>query len=75
MGKVPNAKDIKSFLFLQKLGIRLGAMGLALLLWLFVVSENEYTMVVDVPIEARNLPAGHAHKKRSSLFSEGSTAR
>ena len=63
MGKVPNAKDIKSFLFLQKLGIRLGAMGLALLLWLFVVSENEYTMVVDVPIEARNLPAGHAHKK------------
>ena len=52
MGKVPNAKDIKSFLFLQKLGIRLGAMGLALLLWLFVVSENEYTMVVDVTIEA-----------------------
>ncbi|MBC8346327.1 MAG: hypothetical protein H8E56_08735 [Candidatus Marinimicrobia bacterium] len=36
---------------------------MALLLWLFVVSENEYTMVVDVPIEARNLPAGHAHKE------------
>ncbi|MBL7010151.1 MAG: hypothetical protein ISR82_02905 [Candidatus Marinimicrobia bacterium] len=48
---------------MQKLGIRIGAIGLALLLWLFVVSENEYTMVVDVPIEARNLPAGHAHKE------------
>ncbi|MBL7030416.1 MAG: hypothetical protein ISR89_04555 [Candidatus Marinimicrobia bacterium] len=63
MGKVSNPKNIKSFLFLQKLGIRIGAIGLALLLWLFVVSENEYTMVVDVPIEARNLPAGHAHKE------------
>jgi YbbR domain-containing protein len=63
MGKVSSPKKIKSFLRLQQIGIRLGAIGLAVLLWFFVVSENEYTMVVDVPIEARNLPAGHAHKE------------
>ncbi len=63
MGKVFNPDSLKSFLSWQKLGIRLGAISLAVLLWLFVVSENEYTMAVDVPIEARNLPAGHALKK------------
>jgi YbbR domain-containing protein len=63
MGKGFNPNSLKSFLSLQKLGIRLGAIGLAVLLWLFVVSENEYTMVVDVPIEARNLPARHALKE------------
>lgn len=45
------------------MGIRLGAIGLAMLLWLFVISENEYTMAVDVPVEARNLPAKHALKE------------
>ncbi|MDP6629277.1 MAG: CdaR family protein [Candidatus Marinimicrobia bacterium] len=45
---------------MKNLGIRLGAIGLAGLLWLFVVSENQYAMVVDMPIEARNLPARHA---------------
>ncbi len=60
MGKGFNPDSLKSFLSWQKLGIRIGAIGLAGLLWLFVVSENEYTMVVDMPIEARNLPARHA---------------
>ncbi|MEA1882660.1 MAG: hypothetical protein U9N31_09710 [Candidatus Marinimicrobia bacterium] len=63
MGKVLNPDSLKSFLSLRKLGIRLVTIGLAVLLWLFVVSENEYTMVVDVPIEARNLPARHALKE------------
>ena len=60
MGKGFILNRLESFLSWQKLGIRLGAIGLALLLWLFVVSENEYTMVLDMPIEARNLPARHA---------------
>jgi YbbR domain-containing protein len=40
-----------------------GAFSLAVLLWLFVVSENEYRMVIDVPIEARNLSVGKALKE------------
>jgi len=60
MGKGFNPDSLKSFFSLKNLGIRLGAIGLAGLLWLFVVSENQYAMVVDMPIEARNLPARHA---------------
>ena len=41
----------------------MGAFGLSLLLWVFVVSENEYTLVLDLPIEARNLSAQKAHKE------------
>ena len=41
----------------QNLSIRLGAAGLAFLLWLFVMSENEYTITTEIPIEVRNLPA------------------
>ena len=33
----------------------LGAFFLAILLWLFVISGNQYTMMLDIPIEARNL--------------------
>ena len=33
---------------------------MAALLWLFVISENEYLYVIEMPIEARNLPARHA---------------
>ena len=29
-------------------------------MWLFVISENEYLYVIEMPIEARNLPARHA---------------
>ncbi len=43
--------------------MRFGSVGLALLLWMFVASENEYSMVMDMPIEARNLSAQKAHKK------------
>ena len=52
----------------QKISLSIGAFGLALLLWIFVVSENEYTMVLDLPIEARNLNAQKAHEKEVPLF-------
>ena len=47
----------------QKLSLLFGAFGLALLLWIFVVSENEYTLILDLPIEARNLNVQKAHKE------------
>ena len=40
---------------ISKIGLSVGTFGLSMLLWVFVVSENEYTMVMDLPIEARNL--------------------
>lgn len=58
-----NKNQLQNYLNWQSLGMRLGAVGLALLLWVFVVSENEYSMVIDMPIEARNLSAQKAHKK------------
>ena len=60
MGKGFHPHKLKSFLSLRRLGIRLGAIGLAGLLWLFVISENEYLHVIEMPIEVRNLPARHA---------------
>ena len=50
-------------LFGEKIPLFIGAFGLALLLWIFVVSENKYTLVLDLPIEARNLNAQKAHKE------------
>ena len=50
--------------------IRFGAFGLAVLLWLFVVSENEHTLTVEIPIEARNLPAKHALKEEVPKFAK-----
>ena len=47
----------------QKLSLLFGALGLALLLWIFVVSQNEYTIILDLPIEARNLNVQKAHKE------------
>ena len=40
-----------------------GAFILAISLWLFVISNNIYNMVLDMPIEARNLSAQHALNK------------
>ena len=50
-------------LFIQKLGLFIGSFSLALVLWIFVVSENDYTMIIELPIEARNLSSQKAHKK------------
>jgi len=47
----------------QKLSLLFGALGLALLLWIFVVSQDEYTLILDLPIEARNLNVQKAHKE------------
>ena len=47
----------------QKLSLLFGALGLALLLWIFVVSQNEYTLILDLPIEARNLNVQKAYKE------------
>lgn len=58
-----NKTQLQNYLKWKSLGMRLGAVGLALLLWVFVVSENEYSMIIDMPIEARNLNAQKAHKK------------
>ena len=63
-----NLKRPIESLFKQKIYLSIGAFGLALLLWIFVVSENEYTMVIDLPIEARNLNVQKAHKKEVPPF-------
>ena len=63
MGKGYKLNNLKAFLSWQKMGIRLGAISLAGLLWIFVISENIYLMEVDMPVEARNLPAQHALKE------------
>ena len=49
--------------YFQRLFLPLGAFCLALLLWVFVVSENEYSMIFEIPIEARNLSAQKAHRE------------
>jgi len=41
--------------FFNRIFFPVGAFLLAILLWLFVVSGNQYTMMLDMPIEARNL--------------------
>ena len=70
MRKDLNIRKLKSFLLWRSLGIRLGAFFLAVFLWLFVVSENEYTLTVEMPIEARNLPAKHALKEEVPEFAK-----
>ncbi len=62
--------QLQKYLNLHSLGMRLAAAGLALLLWIFVVSENEYTVVMDMPIEARNLSAQKAHKKEVPEYAQ-----
>jgi len=41
--------------FFNNIVFPVGAFLLAVLLWLFVISGNNYTMMLDIPIEARNL--------------------
>jgi len=63
-----NVKIKIDSLLKQRVGMSLVAFGLALLLWIFVVSKNEYTMVLDLPIEARNLSVQKAHKEEVPPF-------
>lgn len=39
----------------ESLLLRTGSVLLAIVLWVFVVSHNQYSMVIEVPIEVRNL--------------------
>ena len=55
-------------LLAQKFVLPIGAFGLAFLLWIFVVSGNTYSTVMQLPIEARNLNAQKAHRKELSLI-------
>ncbi len=54
----------------QKIVLRFGAFGLAVLLWVFVVSDNQYSMVLNIPIEARNLSAKKALKEEVPEFAQ-----
>ena len=45
--------QIKSFI--QNVFFPLGAFCLAIVLWIFVISGEQYTMILELPIEARNL--------------------
>jgi len=63
-----NVKIKIDSLLKQRVAMSLVAFGLALLLWIFVVSKNEYTMVLDLPIEARNLSVQKAHKEEVPPF-------
>jgi len=57
MIKEESKNKLYSFFAWQNISVKLSAIALAFLLWLFVMSENEYTMTTDMPIEVRNLPA------------------
>ncbi len=57
-------KERKKQPYLSRIvSIPFGSLILAILLWLFVVSEKEYNLILDLPIEARNLSAQMAHKE------------
>ena len=57
-------KEIRSHSHVRKkIIIPFGSLILAILLWIFVVSEKKYNMILDLPIEARNLSAQMAHKE------------
>ena len=56
--KVPNLNS-----YFHNIIFPIGAFSLATLLWLFVISGDHYTMVLDLPIEARNLNAQKAYLK------------
>jgi len=47
--------------FFKNIAFPIGAFFLAILLWLFVVSGDQYTMMLDLPIEARNLNSQKAY--------------
>ena len=47
--------DIIELFTSRKFGLWVGAFGLAFLLWVFIVSSENYEMVMSVPIEVRNL--------------------
>ena len=63
MVKVPKINT-----FFRNIFFPIGAFSLATLLWLFVISDEQYTMVIDFPIEARNLNAQKTYLKEVPKF-------
>ena len=60
-------KSKKSITF-QRFKIYSRAFGVAIFLWIFVVSNNEYEILFEFPIEARNLNSQKAHKEEIPPF-------
>jgi YbbR domain-containing protein len=56
--------DIIESLVSRKIVLRLGAFGLAILLWVFIVSSEMYELVITVPIEVRNLSEQKALREK-----------
>tara|TARA_B100000287_G_scaffold160097_1_gene150999 strand:- start:191 stop:1162 length:972 start_codon:yes stop_codon:yes gene_type:complete len=56
--KLPNASS-----YFHNIFFPIGAFSLATLLWLFVISGDQYTMILELPIEARNLNAQKTYLK------------
>jgi len=54
--------------FFRNIFFPIGAFTLAILLWLFVISDEQYTMVIDFPIEARNLNAQKTYLEEVPKF-------
>ena len=70
MIKEESKNNIYSLFTWQNISTKLSALGLAFLLWLFVMSENEYTITSDIPIEVRNLPAQLVLKEKVPKFAK-----
>jgi YbbR domain-containing protein len=45
-------------LFLENLGLKIAAVLLSIVLWLFVTSRGQSEMSIDVPLEFKNMPSG-----------------
>ena len=54
--------------FFTNIFFPIGAFSLAVLLWLFVISGNNFTMMLDMPIEARNLNAQKTYLEEVPAF-------
>jgi len=63
MFKIPTHKT-----FFRNLFFPIGAFSLAIILWLFVISDDQYTIILDFPIEARNLNAQKTYLKEVPEF-------
>ncbi len=44
--------------FFENLGLKVAAVLLSVVLWIFVTSRGQYEISVDVPLEFKNIPAG-----------------
>jgi len=62
--------DIIEIFTSRKFGLWVGAFGLAFLLWVFIVSSENYEMVMSVPIEVRNLNEQKALREKVPEFAD-----